>query len=255
MPLRFCPARLTKTCIPLWSSSGKPTALTHCSAQSQRYERIRPSGVAGQAGIGVVVSGDPTALPAPPFAATRSHLSGGDAATAATVAIADRRSIIAAANPGAWGNPPRLRADHNTADPGDDARSSISWSNCSTRTSNPPPVKASAIFRLILSPHGSSPPSSSRPRCLFARPALFPRRTGYNRPGGLMLAGGEDGGNVGGQRFHRPRNARREAGSLPTRGRRISSIFLSFRRSRPKWMCLMRSGPTPSVTARRVAPC
>jgi uncharacterized protein len=173
---------------------GTVTAVTNASVQAA---------VAGQANIGVVVSGDPTTLPTPPFAATRFHLSGGADATATSAATAASGQLptgglfISAANPGAWGNLLRLRADRNTADPDDDALFNLT---VELLDENEQPTASESLRNLSVDPESPRfvitilEQTSLLVRASGIIPATAPVATGGS---GLMLAGGEDGGAVG----------------------------------------------------------
>lgn len=160
--------------------------------------------VAGQADIGVVITGDPTALLAPPFRATRAHLSGGDADTAASAQFPTEGLFISAANQGAWGNRLRLRADRNTADPGDDALFNLT---VELLDDNDQPAASESLRNLSVDPESPRfvttilEQTSLLVRAAGIIPATAPVATG---PGGVMLAGGEDGGPVAANDFTGP---------------------------------------------------
>lgn len=74
----------------------------------------------GNAGIGVTLT-DPSALPGVPNPVHRAHLTGGDQATAASLALGVGGLRIHAANEGAWGNNLRMSVDHETRDTSDNS--------------------------------------------------------------------------------------------------------------------------------------
>jgi uncharacterized protein len=166
---------------------GNVTTVTNASVQAA---------VAGQAGIGVVVSENPTALPGPPFAVTRVHLSGGDAGTPASAQFAAEGLLISAANPGAWGNLLRLRADGNTADPDDGALFNLT---AELLDEDEQPTVIENLRNLSVDPESPRfvttilEQTSLLVRTTGIIPATAPVATGG---AGVMLVDGEDGGAV-----------------------------------------------------------
>ena len=170
-----------------YAPRGTVTGVTNASVQAA---------IAGQAGIGVVVSDNPTNLPAPPFATTRSHLSGGDAATAASTQFPVEGLVISAANPGAWGNLLRLHADRNTADPSDDALFNLVVELLDV---NAQPAASESLRNLSVDPESPRfvttilEQTSLLLRAAGIIPATAPVATGTS---GVLLTGGEDGGAI-----------------------------------------------------------
>ena len=167
---------------------GTVTAVTNASVRAA---------IAGQAGIGVIVPDDPSTPPAPPFAVARAHLSGGDADTPANVQLPTGGLFVSAANPGAWGNLLRLRADRNTADPDDNALFNLT---VELLDENEQPAASESLRNLSVDPE-----SPRFVTTILEQTSLLVRATGIipatapvaTSGGGVMLGGGEDGGAIG----------------------------------------------------------
>lgn len=160
--------------------------------------------VGGVAGIGIVVNGNPSTLPAPPFASTRTHLSGGTDVAASTLALPTQGLRITAANPGSWGNRLRLSIDLDTADLTDETlfNLTVELLNDDDRATD------SETYR-NLSVDPESPrfvttmleQSSLLVRIEGLLPDEAPRATGDD---GVMLSGGQDGGTIAAADFTGP---------------------------------------------------
>lgn len=167
---------------------GTVAGVTNASAQQA---------VADTADIGIVISGNPSTLAEAPFAARRVHLSGGNDATAASVGLPSEGLIISAANQGAWGNRIRLRADRNTANPGDNTLFNLT---VELLDHNDQPAASESLRNLSMDPESARfvttilDQTSLLVRAAGIIPATAPVATGAL---GVMLSGGEDGGTVG----------------------------------------------------------
>lgn len=152
--------------------------------------------VAGVAGIGIVVNGNPATLPARPIAATRTHLSGGAAAVAATLNLATQGLRITAANPGAWGNRLRLAVDLDTADLTDETLFNLTVELLDENDR----ATTSETYRNL-----SVDPESPRFATTILEQSSLLVRTGGEMPDvapgatpedGILLSGGQDGGPI-----------------------------------------------------------
>lgn len=152
------------------------------------------------AGIEVQVVGDPSLVTLRPLPATRVHLAGGAEGVSANLDLPVQGLAVVAANEGTWGNQLRLRVDHNTRDPDDDAlfNLTVEETNAEGR------AVTTEVFRNL-----SVDPASPRfaPTVLAQGSQLvrldgeIPDAAPLQTEAPVGLAGGDDGGELTDQDF------------------------------------------------------
>jgi len=166
---------------------GSVAAVTNATVQAA---------VAAAVGIGIVLSGTPADLDRRPLASVRRPLEGGTGADEATLILPTDGLLVAAANPGSWGNRLNLHANLETADTDDDTLFNLIVELLNDQDQ---PTLTETFLNVSVDP--SSPrfvttlleQGSLLVRTTGDLPAIAPATTSEDE---VLLQGGHDGGEV-----------------------------------------------------------